>query len=403
MTNTLKLPFYAKLSLTLVSLIAIFFTLYIAQTVLIPLMMALLFSILLRPCCAFLNSKLKFPHVIAAICCVLMFVIFIIGILTFISWEVSDFVSDWNKIKQNFSIHLANVQEFVRSRFNISTHEQDKYIEDATNDTVASGKQILGTTLLSFTDTLVNMTLVPIYMFLILLYRTHFMKFLNKLFKPSDHPVLFDIMCQVKVAVKSYLVGLIIQLISVATLTSIGFMIAGVKYAILLGVLTGLLNLIPYLGILVAMVISIFATLTGTPDLSMILGVIIVTIVVQLIDNNILVPMVVSSKVEINAMASIVGIIIGGAIAGVSGMFLAIPTIAILKVIFDRIEPLKPWGYLMGDDLPKTYEWRNIRLTNYSYSMQSDETPESLHCEIGDAPTMFTETSTHNTTDENPK
>jgi len=400
MNATLKLPFYVKLSLTLVSLIAIVFTLYIAQEILIPLMMAMLFSILLRPCCAFLNQKLRFPHVIAVMTCVILFVIFIIGILTFISWEVTDFVSDWNKIKQNFSIHLANLQEFVRNNFNISTYEQDKYIEDATNDTVKSGKEILGSTLLSFTDTILNLTLIPIYMFLILLYRTHFMMFLNKLFKKEHHVVLFDILFQIKVAVKSYLVGLIIQLISVATMTSIGFMIAGVKYAILLGVLTGLLNLIPYLGILVAMVISIFATLTGTPDLSMIFGVIIVTIIVQLIDNNILVPLVVSSKVEINAMASIVGIIIGGAIAGIPGMFLAIPMIAVLKVIFDRIEPLKPWGYLMGDDLPKTYEWRNIRLTNYSYSTEQDNDDETSDSTQTATPSLFTETSTQDSVDD---
>jgi hypothetical protein len=161
-----------------------------------------------------------------------------------------------------------------------------------------------------------------------------------------------------------------------------------------------LLNLIPYLGILVAMVISIFATLTGTPDLSMIFGVIIVTIIVQLIDNNILVPLVVSSKVEINAMASIVGIIIGGAIAGIPGMFLAIPTIAVLKVIFDRIEPLKPWGYLMGDDLPKTYEWRNIRLTNYSYSIEQDNDDETSDSTQTATPSLFTETSTQDSVDD---
>jgi predicted PurR-regulated permease PerM len=400
MDNTLKLPFYAKLSLTLVSIIALFFILYTAQSILIPLMLALLFSILLRPCCAFLNQKLRFPHVISVMIMVLLFVCLIIGILTFISWQITDFAEDWNKIKDNFTVHFANLQEFVKDRFNISTTEQNQYIDDAAKDTVKSGKEMLGSTLLSFTDTLLNMTLVPIYMFLLLLYRTHFMTFLNKLFKTEHQNALQDIMCQVKVAVKSYLVGLIIQLISVATLTTIGLMIVGVEYAILLGVLTGLLNLIPYLGIFVAMIISIFATLTGTPDVTLIIGVIIVTIVVQLVDNNILVPLVVSSKVEINAMASIVGIIIGGALAGIPGMFLAIPTIAIVKVIFDRIEPLKPWGYLMGDDLPKTYEWRSIRLTNYGYNLPEEMTDISADNSQTEIPPIFTKTSTHDIEDE---
>lgn len=400
MDKTLKLPFYAKVSFTLITLIAIVFILYIAQEILIPLMMAMLFAILLRPSCAFINQKLRFPHVLAVITSVGLFVILFVGILTFISWEISDLVNDWGKIKENFGIHLANFQEFVRNNFNISTIEQDRYIENATTDTVNSGKEILGSTLLSFTDTLLNLTLIPIYMFLLLLYRTHFMKFMSTLFKASQHNTLFEIMGQIKVAVKSYLVGLIIQLISVATLTSIGYMIAGIKYAILLGVITGLLNLIPYLGILIAMIISIFATLTGTPDLSLILGVITVTIVVQLVDNNILVPLVVSSKVEINAMASILGIIIGGAIAGISGMFLAIPIIAIIKVIFDRIEALKPWGYLMGDDFPKTYEWRNIQLTNYNYDFQNKPYDDKVSQTQSDAVPLFTETSTQEITDE---
>src|SRR5690606_23080065 len=121
----------------------------------------------------------------------------------------------------------------------------------------------------------------------------------------------------------------------------------------------GILGLIPYLGNIIACVITIFASLTGSPDLSLILWILVVTGVVQIIDNNITVPLVVSSKVEINAFASIIGIFIGGMLAGIAGMFLAIPIIAILKVIFDNIPSLEPWGYLIGDDTPKIPQWYN--------------------------------------------
>jgi predicted PurR-regulated permease PerM len=167
-------------------------------------------------------------------------------------------------------------------------------------------------------------------------------------------------------------------------------MIIGVKYAILLGIITGILNLIPYIGILFAGLLSIVATLTGSPDLSLMIGVVIVTIVVQLIDNNIIVPLVVSSKVEINAFISIIGIIIGGAIAGISGMFLALPVLAIMKVIFDRIESLKPWGYLLGDHLPKTYTWRNIKLPLFD----SEEPSQNSVIITAAASPIFTETTT---------
>jgi predicted PurR-regulated permease PerM len=101
------------------------------------------------------------------------------------------------------------------------------------------------------------------------------------------------------------------------------------------------------------------ASLTGTPELSMILGVIIVNVLVQIIDNNILVPLIINTKVQINALVSIVGIIIGGQIGGIAGMFLAIPIMAILKIVFDRIESAEPWGYLMGDNMPKTFKWKS--------------------------------------------
>jgi predicted PurR-regulated permease PerM len=94
----------------------------------------------------------------------------------------------------------------------------------------------------------------------------------------------------------------------------------------------------------------------------MIISILVVNIIVQLIDNNILVPLIINSKVEINALVSIIGIIIGGGVAGISGMFLAIPLLAILKIIFDRIESLEPWGYVMGNHMPKKFTWRIRKL-----------------------------------------
>ena len=260
---------------------------------------------------------------------------------------------------------------------------------------MAKGKEMIGSTLMSFTDTLVNLTLIPIYTFLILLYRTHFLLFLSKLIKKENHEQLKNILTNIRVAINSYIVGLIIETVLIAIMTTAGFMLIGLKYAVLLGIVTGILNLIPYIGILFAGLLSILASLTGSPDLSIIIGVIVITIVVQLIDNNILVPIIVSSKVEINAFISIIGIIIGGAIAGVSGMFLALPIIAILKVIFDRVESLEPWGYLMGDHLPRTYTWRKIKLPLFDEEQQSEVNFIKADVIVP----VFTETTTENNPD----
>ncbi len=373
MNHELKFPFYAKLAFVLLTLGLVILFLYIAHGILMPILMALLFAILLRPVVCFLNLRLRFPHVIAVIVSVALFILVIGGIIFFVSWKVGGIANDWDNIKSNLDTHYHNIRHWVKQQFNISYTQQERYIQEAKKNSLP-GTEIIGTTMSSFTDVLLNFVLVPLYTFLFLLYRNLFLKFLSKLFKPEHQHKLKDVLSHIKTAIQSYLVGILIEVGIVATLTSIGLMIVGVQYPILLGVITGVLNLIPYIGILIAAALSIVATLTTSADLSIILGVIVVNVVVQLLDNNILVPMIVSSKVRINAFISIVAIIIGGALAGVAGMFLAIPLTAILKVIFDRVETLEPWGFLMGDDLPKTYEWGGFKLPQYGAGDSRDDT-----------------------------
>lgn len=384
-------PFSAKLSHTLLSILGISFIFYMGRGILVPILLAFLFAIVLRPLALFLKTRLRFPHVIATMLAVLLFVLLIVGLVLFISFQISDIASDFDKIQKNINIHIGNIEFFIKENFHLSKGEQRKYLNAATDTSMQTGTTIIGTSIQSFTDVVLNLTLIPIYTFLILLYRTHFILFLSKLFKEEDQLVLQDILYQIKVAVKSYIVGLLLEMIAVTVLTTIGLSIIGVQYAILMGIVTGILNLIPYIGILFAGFLTIVVSLTGTTDVSIIIGVIAVNVVVQLIDNNILVPIIVNSKVEINAFVSIVGIIIGGSIAGISGMFLAIPIIAILKVVFDRIEHLKPWGYFMGDDLPKTYEWHKIKLP--SYSSENPTGDANLSARIPKPPFTATQTT----------
>lgn len=210
--------------------------------------------------------------------------------------------------------------------------------------------ELIGDTLNSFTGTLLNMVLIPIYTFLMLLYRELFIQFLSKIVHKKNEHTLAEILTQVKTVVQRYIVGLLIEMGIVGILTTVGLMILGVQYAVLLGAITAILNLVPYIGILAAGIISIVATLGNSTDISLMLGIIITNAVVQLIDNNVVAPNIVGNNVRINALATMVGVIAGGVIWGIPGMILSIPLTAIIKVIFDHIEPLKPWGFLLGNN-----------------------------------------------------
>jgi predicted PurR-regulated permease PerM len=161
--------------------------------------------------------------------------------------------------------------------------------------------------------------------------------------------LVYEIIEQVQYIIRKYVIGLMIEMAIVATGVSITFSLMGIKYAILLGLITGLFNIIPYIGIFTALVISLlvtFATATATTKVILVLVTILIT---HLVDSNVLLPVIVGSKVRINALVTILGVVIGEMIWGIAGMFLSIPIIAVLKIIFDRVESLKPWGIILGD------------------------------------------------------
>jgi predicted PurR-regulated permease PerM len=160
---------------------------------------------------------------------------------------------------------------------------------------------------------------------------------------------IHTIIAKIRYVIKGYIVGLFIEMVVVAALNAAAFFILGVKYALLLAIISAIFNIIPYLGIFMACVLSTLITFT-TDSLSTVIGVIVSLIIIHMIDSNILMPKIVGSKVKMNALATIIGVIAVSALWGIPGTFLAIPLLAILKAAFEETDNLKPYALLMGDD-----------------------------------------------------
>lgn len=348
--NNNGLPFYAKFALNLLAICLLGGLIFIGQDILMPLCFAIVLAILLLPINNWL-VKHRFPKVPAMLLSILIAIILIAAIIYFLSSQVAGFMEDLPKIKQNLNHHLNTAQQWIRDNFNISKKEQNKAVQDATNNMKSSGPGMLGTTFLSAGSAIMTIVLLPIYTFLIMYYRSLIKKFFIDVFADKHKAKVEEVLEDSRSIIQSYMVGLIIEMAIVAALNATGFLIIGIDYAIFLAVLAAILNMIPYIGMLIATVICMLITLTNASEMMDIIWVAIVLTVVQFIDNNFLMPYVVNSKVKINALVSIIGVLIGGALAGISGMFLSIPGIAIMKAIFDRVDDLKPWGMLLGDDL----------------------------------------------------
>ncbi|GAB2566505.1 AI-2E family transporter [Spirosoma areae] len=343
-------PHYHQFSHSLLSLAILTAALYVGQSILVPLALAGLLAVLLRP----IENKLirMGTHKVIAISLALLLAIIVaVGIAAAISMQLSDLTDDLPKIRQNLNDFFSDAKRWVRREYNVSYREQEKYLKEAKAQTLDSLQSPDAIGLIA--GPLGTLTLLPIYVFLLLYYRTMLLHFVVVLFAEKYAERVREVLGEVKSIVQSYMVGLLIETACVAALNTIGLLLLGVQYAPLLGIMAAILNLIPYIGGLVATVLTVIITFSNNPEPSVILGVVVVFLLVQFIDNNVLVPLIVASKVRVNALVSIVGVLIGGALAGFSGMFLSIPAIAILKVIFDRVDSLRPWGVLLGDQTPE--------------------------------------------------
>ncbi|GAB3543864.1 AI-2E family transporter [Spirosoma fluminis] len=341
---------YHQFSHSLLSLAILTVAIYLGQDILVPLAMAGLLAVLLRPVESWL-LRLGMHKVFAISLALLLAIIAIAGVAIVLSMQLADFTDDLPKIRQHLNDLYDEVRRWVRREYNVSYRQQDRYIKQAQAQTLDTLQTV--NTLGIITGPLGTLILLPIYVFLLLYYRSMLLHFVVVLF-PEKHTIrVREVLAEIKGVIQSYVVGLLIETACVAVLNWVGLLLLGVQYALLLGIMGAILNLVPYIGGLVATVLTVVITMSYQPDLSLVIGVVGVFLFVQFIDNNVLVPLIVASKVRINALVSIVGVLVGGALAGVSGMFLSIPAIAIMKVIFDRVDSLRAWGVLLGDQTPE--------------------------------------------------
>lgn len=347
-----ELPVTVRRSIELIGLYALGMAVISGKMVLMPLLTAAYLSIVLLPCFRFFK-KLKIPEIISIVLSLLILFIGLGLLIWFFSAQIGRLINDLPQIKGNVMLHLNHLSEWVNTKTNFSTEKQLQIISDQSNSLLNNAGAVITGAAASVSSLFIFLGLLPIYIFLILFYRNLLRRFIFLWFPAKDHARVQEGIKETESIVKSYLVGLLIQVSYMTVLLGGALMVLGIEHALLIGIVFAILNLIPYVGALLGNVIGVLLTLTASQELGPVLTVLITIAIVQFLDNNILMPKIVGSKVKINALATIVGVIIGGALGGVAGMFLSLPTIAVLKVIFERTDNLRQWGILLGDEIPK--------------------------------------------------
>lgn len=349
-------PFYIKAPIILLGLVITVFIMSVLRDVFIPLAFAALIATLLNPLANRFERRL--PKVISIMLSMLIAILVLFGVMYFLSSQIAHFFDNIDAMRQKLSELLHTLQQWLEKQFGITNKKQVEMLNEAANNS----KAVIGQTLNGVLGILSVVFLIPVYTFLMMLYKTLILNFIYEVFSEENTLKVGEILSETKAAIQSYIIGLLIETSIVAVLNSAALLILGVQNAILIGVIGAILNLLPYIGGIIAIALPVLMATLTTDGYTTQLLIIAAYALIQFVDNNILVPRIVSSKVQINALISIVIVLLGAALWGVPGMFLSIPFIAVLKIIFDRIDGLKPWGKLLGDTVPTEHMGQLKRL-----------------------------------------
>lgn len=350
MNTLLKLPLYAKASLSLIGLYVFVSMLSIAQDIILPLLFAIILAILISPVIDFLVKK-KISRAVAITGVLTIVFLIIMVLVASLSSQTSRLIDAWPQLAHRFRDLLIQTVNWASGYFNISAYKINHWINNTKIEILSNSNAAIGITLTTMSGILAIALLTPVYIFMLLLYQPHLVEFLHRLFGARNNINVNEVLAETKTIVRSYLVGLFIEFIIVSVLNSVGLLILRIDYAILLGILGAFLNVIPYIGGIIAVALFIIIALVTKSPIYVIYVSGLYTII-QLIDNNYIVPKIIGSKVKLNALVSIIAVIAGAALWGIPGMFLSIPVTAIIKLVLDRMESLKPWGFLLGDTMP---------------------------------------------------
>ena len=354
-----KVPFYAKTTIFLVGLFALITILYIAQNIIVPIVFAIIIAIVLHPVVNFF-VRWRINRILSIIIALLITIILIAGLGLLIYSQATRFSESWPVLVDRITVVFNDSISWLSRYFDIKPQKIHNWITNARGEFINSSSSSIGQTLVNVGGALVVLFLIPVYIFLILFYQPLLIDFIRKIFSDSNKSQVNEIITQTKTVIQRYLIGLIIEAALVAALDISALLILGIQYAVLLGIIGALLNVIPYIGGLVAVAMPMMVAIATKSSAWYAVYVLIAYYIIQLIDNNYIVPKIVASKVKINALFSILVVIAGNALWGVPGMFLSIPILAIVKLIFDHIESLKPWGFLLGDTMPTLLDIKPI-------------------------------------------
>ncbi len=317
---------------------------YYAKIFLMPFCIAGILATLFLPFCNWLQTK-KIPKGVAVCLCLLSLLLTITCFVALLGWQIGALANDVALIKQKISETGTYIQDYIFNQFGVSAIKQIEILK-AEQPSFTNIMEMLAR---SVSYILTNLILVLAYIVFLLYYRGHIKNFFIKLTPPSQQIEMEQILNRSAHVSQQYLVGLSKMIVCLWIMYSIGFSIVGVKNFLFFAILCGLLEIVPFVGNITGTTLTVAVAALHGASTFMLAGIIGTYGVVQFIQGWFLEPLILGPQVKINPLFTIIALVLGQILWGIPGIILAIPLTAIFKIVCDHIEPLKPYGFLIGE------------------------------------------------------
>ncbi|MFZ6053392.1 AI-2E family transporter [Halocola ammonii] len=347
--STQNFPTYAKFAFIAIGVTLVIVAMTYARTLLLPLSWAVLFSLLILPIQKKLERWLRY-RVLATFGSVIILTIIIGGVIFLLSSQIGNLLNDMPVLMRKLNNHLEDLRQFIDSHLGIPYKEQPSEFFNRISGFLQDSVSSIGIALSNTVKTIVFLGMLPVYTFFILLYRNRIKQFFQLLYQNEHRDAVLHTVWKSTNVVQQYLTGMVVVTSVVAVLVYLLFTILGVKHAIFFAIFLAVFNLIPFVGVFIASLVSILYVMITKDGLFYPIITLACLWGIQILENNIITPLIVGRHVQLNPLAVLVAIVLGGIIWGVSGMILFIPLLGGLKVILDNNPSSRPYGFLLGDD-----------------------------------------------------
>lgn len=339
-----------KIASTLIIIVLSFLILYYTQSIVVPICFGIFFAFMLKPLASFFERFLYY-RIVATLITILTALLVVSTFVTLMVSQIVTIGGDLPIIGQDLKTYLKKVRVWVSSKLDFLPSSEQDALESSLVEMIMTPLSNLSSTILSSTSSMFSFLLVIIYTFFFLLYREPIRLFFVIQFSRDTQEQARNFLGNVEKIIFRYFYGTATVILILGTLNSIGLYFMGIKYAFFWGYMAAVLAVVPYIGTLIGGFFPfMYALITGDSWWQPI-GVIVLFLTIQTIEGNIITPKIVGSSVKINPLAAIIGLIIGGSVWGLSGLILALPGIAILKLVCKQVDFLKPFGLLLSSEL----------------------------------------------------